>query len=702
LRKRKFYNLIGALTFLSMMLILPLVQGVGAQLPPGIPREETLILDIIHGRTADPSQMNAWVPGTQIGWGLHQFILDTLWYTNHGDGSLICALASSPPKYNDDYTQLTMKLRKGIFWSDGVEFTADDVVYTVQAIKDNKGFTNYPLTNKWVKSISAPDKYTVVVELTSPNPYFYTNFLIEVWGCPYYIMPKHVFEKQDDPAKYKFYPPVSLGPYALESRDPDGFWFLLKLRDDWKRTSVGVWCEARGKLPGPKYILAAAYETDEAKILAQSRHELDWIFDVTTEGWRTLKSMNPASGSWFKDYPWIFPYDCTARGMFFQCDKYPYNITDVRWALALAINATEVMITAFDGCQIFVPVPAGMAYPTFKKWQLGLKDELVEFTLTLPDGSKFKPFDPTIPYKIADYATSKGYEITMDVNEIWGAGWWKFAPDVATKLLEAHGLYKGADGKWRLPDGSVWTISVAAPTYEIDSTRMGMAVAESWRKFGIDTSVETLEGTPFWNNFNYGFFTVGGYWGWGSEDPTLVGRVYESLHSRYYKPEGEFSPSGTRYTSPELDELIDEVMAISPFDPKAEELTRDILMHLVANMPAAFMFDCKKFSPYDTTYWVGFPNAENPHWSFLYWCAGAKFILPNLRSTVAPTVTTTTVTSTVTSTTTSTVTTTQAAQTVTETVSVPTMDVTSVAGAGVVALVVGVVVGWLVASRKKA
>jgi len=29
------------------------------------------------------------------------------------------------------------------------------------------------------------------------------------------------------------------------------------------------------------------------------------------------------------------------------------------------------------------------------------------------------------------------------------------------------------------------------------------------------------------------------------------------------------------------------------------------------------------------------------------------------------------------------------------------MDVTSVAGAGVVALIVGVVVGWLVASRKK-
>jgi uncharacterized membrane protein YdbT with pleckstrin-like domain len=53
----------------------------------------------------------------------------------------------------------------------------------------------------------------------------------------------------------------------------------------------------------------------------------------------------------------------------------------------------------------------------------------------------------------------------------------------------------------------------------------------------------------------------------------------------------------------------------------------------------------------------------------------------------------------VTTTVTSRVTSTQAAQTVTETVSM--VDMTSVIGAGVVALIVVVVVGWLLASRKK-
>jgi hypothetical protein len=123
-----------------------------------------------------------------------------------------------------------------------------------------------------------------------------------------------------------------------------------------------------------------------------------------------------------------------------------------------------------------------------------------------------------------------------------------------------------------------------------------------------------------------------------------VGRVYEQLHSRYYRPEGEYAPAGVRYCNPELDTLIDQVMATSPFDPKAEELTRRILMHLIANMPAAFMFDCKKFSPYDTYYWTGFPSGESPYWSFLYWCAGARYILPRLRPAKAPIVAVTYVT----------------------------------------------------------
>ena len=61
---------------------------------------------------------------------------DTLWYIDPdagiSDGPWNNSLAAAPPIYNDDYTEMTVKLREGIYWSDGVEFTADDVIFTVE------------------------------------------------------------------------------------------------------------------------------------------------------------------------------------------------------------------------------------------------------------------------------------------------------------------------------------------------------------------------------------------------------------------------------------------------------------------------------------------------------------------------------------------------------------------------------------------
>jgi peptide/nickel transport system substrate-binding protein len=40
------------------------------------------------------------------------------------DGVWENSLAAEKPIYNADFAQMTVKLRRGIYWSDGVEFTA--------------------------------------------------------------------------------------------------------------------------------------------------------------------------------------------------------------------------------------------------------------------------------------------------------------------------------------------------------------------------------------------------------------------------------------------------------------------------------------------------------------------------------------------------------------------------------------------------
>ena len=57
--------------------------------------------------------------------------------------------------------------------------------------------------------------------------------------------------------------------------------------------------------------------------------------------------------------------------------------------------------------------------------------------------------------------SARGYEVPTDPAEqakLFGYGWYKYAPDVAEKLLVKNGFSKNADGKWLLPDGTPWKI----------------------------------------------------------------------------------------------------------------------------------------------------------------------------------------------------------------------------------------------------
>jgi peptide/nickel transport system substrate-binding protein len=98
--------------------------------------------------------------------------LDTLWYIDADagiDGVWDNSLASDKPTYNADFTEMTVKLRDGIFWSDGVEFTADDVVYTVETQMKNPSMLWGPAFLASLDTVTAPDKKTVVFKLKRPS-----------------------------------------------------------------------------------------------------------------------------------------------------------------------------------------------------------------------------------------------------------------------------------------------------------------------------------------------------------------------------------------------------------------------------------------------------------------------------------------------------------------------------------------------------
>src|SRR5258708_3113566 len=138
-----------------------------------LPRNQTLIVENPEGTVKNAGWFNIWAinAGGQST-GLHQLAMDTLWYIDPErgiDGVWENSLAAEKPQYNADFTEMTVKLRKGIFWSDGVEFSADDLVYTVETHLKTNGLRWSAPIQVNVASVSAPDSSTLVFKLNNTN-----------------------------------------------------------------------------------------------------------------------------------------------------------------------------------------------------------------------------------------------------------------------------------------------------------------------------------------------------------------------------------------------------------------------------------------------------------------------------------------------------------------------------------------------------
>jgi peptide/nickel transport system substrate-binding protein len=108
-----------------------------------------------------------------------------------------------------DGIQIIFSLRKGVLWHDGIEFTADDVLFTYNTVIDPKIPTPYSSNFGPVKKVEALDTYTVKIVYKEP----YAPAL-ESWGMG--ILPKHILEGKDITNQYYSRNPIGTGPYKLK------------------------------------------------------------------------------------------------------------------------------------------------------------------------------------------------------------------------------------------------------------------------------------------------------------------------------------------------------------------------------------------------------------------------------------------------------------------------------------------------------
>jgi peptide/nickel transport system substrate-binding protein len=628
---RKFVFLLSMVLLLIAPATLGMAQPSG--LPVDVPRNELFIEDQIYRFGGGGiGNYNLWSTGDTP--FRHALMMETLWYRDQETGQRLYGAAVSDPEYNADYTQMTVHLRPDIYWSDGVLFSADDLVFTVQTLMANPSLTGSGWSaqlNQFVDTVEKVDENTVLFKFKVPDARFHSLFETNWNGV--YMMPKHVVEKvaAADLATWKFENPVVLGAYVPTQFDPNGFWELYERRDDWQKTPTGMVVNNEG----PKYVLTIFYGDSSKKAIAMARGDLDVFFDADYEAFQSVLDSTPTARSWYKDFPWAYPNENNTRQFVFDPETDPiYGMKDVRWALALSLNMVQMETDYIGGVAKVSTIPIAPVASLNKLYLDPLEPWLEDLQIEIEPGTMYKPYDTSIPDQIAAWAEAQGYTVPGTPKEVFGNGWWKFAPDVAERLLVKNGFKRDADGKWLKPDGTAWTMDLQSPPDENDAFRMATAASDMWSAFGIDVNLESMDRDQWNQNNEVGQFDVSTPWSSFANADGDGWPQIQGLHPKYYVPNGTSTTAGGtiyRLNDPKVGEMIDAMAAVTPDSAENQAMMIDFLKYWTENMVFINAISFKKFVTWNERYWTGFPTSEHPDYMPLYWFQGGTFAVQSLK-----------------------------------------------------------------------
>tara|TARA_Y100000589_G_scaffold330743_1_gene381390 strand:+ start:676 stop:2322 length:1647 start_codon:yes stop_codon:yes gene_type:complete len=398
--------------------------------------------------TISREQTQSWVrnfnplaPGASARWPTNSGIYEPLFIYNTMTNKVVPWLGTDY-SWKQENRILDINIRNNVFWSDDKPFSAYDVEFTFKLKKD---FPALDGTGNW-------EYLSSVIALDSSNVRFtfsrvYVPGFDVIASQP--IIPKHIWDKIEDPVKFTNPNPVGTGPFTEILKFKNQVWELGRNNNYWQQ----------GK-PKIEKLRFPAFLSNEQATIALISGEVDWSGNFIPAIDRIYVEKDPENNHYW------FPQSGTSIFLYLNTTLQSFKNKEFRKAISMAINRDLI-------------VKVAMYNYTSSAHQTALSGTFENFRL--PDE------------KIIE-------------------NWISYNPIQSQKIIEELGYKKNSSGFWLDRNGQPIEIEIGIVSGWSDWIRAGQIISSNLKDIGIKTRVKTQDFGAWFNNLQTGNFSAAIGW----------------------------------------------------------------------------------------------------------------------------------------------------------------------------------------------